>query len=195
MAETEEIPSDGQIRQQMEAMMKVVDLETMSTKQFIAALSEKFGGVDLSTKKKYIKATITEIIDSMEKDNESEDESSDDDDEPVPELKKRGAGGGLAAVKEISPELANFLGSGRQMARTEIVKAMWVYIKQNNLQNPTDKREILLDEKMKAVFGVDTFTVSWMCSVIISVLFYTIAIDDGLLHYIVQYCEALYDVW
>ena len=194
MADTE-IPSDGQIRQQMEAMMKVVDLETMSTKQFIAALSEKFGGVDLSTKKKYIKATITEIIDSMEKDNESEDESSDDDDEPVPELKKRGAGGGLAAVKEISPELANFLGSGRQMARTEIVKAMWVYIKQNNLQNPTDKREILLDDKMKAVFGVDTFTVSWMCSVIISVLFYTIAIDDGLLHYIVQYCEALYDVW
>ena len=193
MADT--IPSDGQIREQMEAMMKVVDLETMSTKQFIAALSEKFGGVDLSTKKKYIKATITEIIDSMEKDNESEDESSDDDDEPVPELKKRGAGGGLAAVKEISPELANFLGSGRQMARTEIVKAMWVYIKQNNLQNPTDKREILLDEKMKAVFGVDTFTVSWMCSVIISVLFYTIAIDDGLLHYIVQYCEALYDVW
>ena len=193
MADT--IPSDGQIRQQMEAMMKVVDLETMSTKQFIAALSEKFGGVDLSTKKKYIKATITEIIDSMEKDNESEDESSDDDDEPVPELKKRGAGGGLAAVKEISPELANFLGSGRQMARTEIVKAMWVYIKQNNLQNPTDKREILLDEKMKAVFGVDTFTVSWMCSVIISVLFYAIAIDDGLLHYIVQYCEALYDVW
>ena len=194
MADTE-IPSDGQIRQQMEAMMKVVDLETMSTKQFIAALSEKFGGVDLSTKKKYIKATITEIIDSMEKDNESEDESSDDDDEPVPELKKRGAGGGLSAVKEISQELAHFLGSGRQMARTEIVKAMWVYIKQNNLQNPTDKREILLDEKMKAVFGVDTFTVSWTCSVIISVLFYTIAIDDGLLHYIVQYCEALYDVW
>ena len=191
MADTE-IPSDGQIRQQMEAMMKVVDLETMSTKQFIAALSEKFGGVDLSTKKKYIKATITEIIDSMEKDNESEDESSDDDDEPVPELKKRGAGGGLSAVKEISQELANFLGSGRQMARTEIVKAMWVYIKQNNLQNPTDKREILLDDKMKAVFGVDTFTVSWcVLDVTISVLFYIIAIDDGLLHYIVQYCESL----
>ena len=35
-----------------------------------------------------------------------------------------------------------------------------VYIKQNDLQNPTDKREILLDEKMKAVFGVDSFTVS-----------------------------------
>ena len=200
MADTE-IPSDDRIRQEMEAMMKIVDLETMSTKQFIAALSEKFGGVDLSTKKKYIKASITEIIDSMDKDNESEDESSDeDDDEPVPALKKRGTGGGLSAVKEISQELADFLGTGRQMARTEIVKAMckfslcrtsfcvcmnewnisvthllkcvifivWyavfiisgVYIKQNNLQNPTDKREILLDEKMKAVFGVDTFTVS-----------------------------------
>lgn len=157
------LPSDGEIRQQMEVLMKQVDLETMSTKQFIAALSEKFDGADLSSKKKFIKATITDIIDSMEKknggddDDESEEESSESEDEV--ELPKRRGPGGLAAVKEISPELANFLGKAdRQMARTDIVKAMWAYIKENGLQNPNDKREILLDGPMKAVFGVDSFT-------------------------------------
>ena len=30
---------------------------------------------------------------------------------------------------------------------------------QNDLQNPNNRREILLDDKMKAVFGCDSFTV------------------------------------
>lgn len=173
------VPNDAQIRRQMEELMKVVDLETMSTKQFIAALSNHFGGVDLSSKKKFIKATITEIIDAMEKDGSddededdeddpSEEESSEDDEEPEVHKpkKKSGGGGGLSAVKEISDELAAFLGSGKHMARTAIVKSLWVYIKENNLQNPNDKREILLDDKMRAVFGVDTFTVSLTCTAV-----------------------------
>jgi upstream activation factor subunit UAF30 len=173
------VPSDDNIRAKMVEMMKVVDLETMSTKQFISALSAKYGGADLSARKKFIKATITEIIDSMAKDAEgdnddddaaadgdggSDDESSDegdDDEEEEVDLKpkKKGSGGGLSAVKEISDELAAFLGSGKHMARTSIVKSLWEYIKKNNLQNPGDKREILLDNKMKTVFGVETFTV------------------------------------
>ncbi len=160
---TDVLPSDDQIRQKMEELMKIVDLETMSTNQFIAALSTHFGGVDLSSKKKYIKVSITEIIDSMtrENDEDSEDESVEEEDaEEEPKPKKRGGGGGLSAVKEISDELADFLGSGKFMARTAIVKALWNYIKENNLQNPSDKRQILLDDKMKAVFGVDSFTVS-----------------------------------
>ncbi|KAL7527058.1 hypothetical protein ACHAWF_002024 [Thalassiosira exigua] len=153
------------MRQQMEELMKVVDLETMSTKQFIAALSDKFGGVDLSSKKKFIKASITEIIDAMEKNDEgSDDESSEEEEEvakPPPKKKKGGGGGGgggLSAEKEISAELADFLQCGRHMARTAIVKSMWDYIKENDLQNPDNKREILLDPRMKAVFGVDSFT-------------------------------------
>eukprot|EP00569_Conticribra_weissflogii_P002114 CAMPEP_0171345612 /NCGR_PEP_ID=MMETSP0878-20121228/22088_1 /TAXON_ID=67004 /ORGANISM="Thalassiosira weissflogii, Strain CCMP1336" /LENGTH=334 /DNA_ID=CAMNT_0011849073 /DNA_START=87 /DNA_END=1091 /DNA_ORIENTATION=+ len=175
------LPSEAEIREKMEILMKSVDLETMSTKQFIAALSNQFGGVDLSEKKKFIKATITEIIDSMEnedkedEDDEEEEEEEDDDsgseeeseeEEEVvaaaPKKKKSsgsggGGGGGLQAVKEISPELASFLNSGREMARTAIVKGLWDYIKAHNLQNPDDKREILLDDRMKSVFGVDRF--------------------------------------
>merc|ERR1712038_184824 len=60
--------------------------------------------------------------------------------------------------KEISPDMAAFLGKGTHMARTEVVKGLWNYIKANNLQNPDDKREIILDDKMKTLFKVDKFT-------------------------------------
>ena len=39
------------------------------------------------------------------------------------------------------------------MPRTEVVKQLWVYIKKNNLQNPQNKRNILADAKLKAVFA------------------------------------------
>ena len=81
-------------------------INTISTKQFIAALSEKFGGVDLSSKKKFIKTSITEILDAMGGDEEDDDDdsssSSSSEEEEAP--KKKG-GGGLSAVKEISPQL------------------------------------------------------------------------------------------
>jgi len=154
------LPTDVQIRQQMEELMKSVDLETMSTKQFILALSRKFGGADLSSKKKFIKANITEIIDAMEKSGSGDDNGASDNgsSEEEEKPKKKKGGGGLSAVKEISDDLAEFLQSGKHMARTAIVKALWEYIKENDLQNPNDRREILLDAKMKGVFGVDEFT-------------------------------------
>lgn len=147
--------------------MPKVDLETMTTKQFIALLSKKMGGVDLSKKKKFIKAQITEILDAMAENEEEEESSSEEEEEESsseeeqPKKKARksgGGGGGLSAVKEISDTLAGFLGKGKQMARTEVVKSLWDYIKENDLQNPNDRREILLDDAMQAVFGVDRFT-------------------------------------
>ena len=39
------------------------------------------------------------------------------------------------------------------MPRTEITKKLWHYIKRNNLQDPKERRMIVADEKMKAVFG------------------------------------------
>lgn len=39
------------------------------------------------------------------------------------------------------------------MPRSEVVKALWVYIKKHNLQDPTNKRNINADENLKAVFG------------------------------------------
>ena len=37
-------------------------------------------------------------------------------------------------------------------ALLQVVRAMWDYIKANNLQNPKNKRKILLDEKLSTLF-------------------------------------------
>lgn len=58
----------------------------------------------------------------------------------------------LSKPLTLSPELQAVVGAG-PMPRTEVVKQLWVYIKKHNLQNPTNKRNILADEKLKPVFG------------------------------------------
>ncbi len=58
----------------------------------------------------------------------------------------------LSKPLTISPELEAVIGAG-PMPRTEVVKKLWVYIKAHDLQNPANKRNILADEKLKAVFG------------------------------------------
>jgi chromatin remodeling complex protein RSC6 len=53
---------------------------------------------------------------------------------------------------KVSDELAAVVGAG-PMPRSEVVKAIWVYIKKNDLQNPSNKRNILADDKLQKVFG------------------------------------------
>ncbi len=52
----------------------------------------------------------------------------------------------------ISEELAAVVGKG-PMPRSEVVKALWVYIKKNDLQDPKNKRNINADAALTAVFG------------------------------------------
>jgi chromatin remodeling complex protein RSC6 len=52
----------------------------------------------------------------------------------------------------VSDDLAAVVGKG-PMPRSEVVKKLWVYIKKNNLQDPTNKRNINADENLKKVFG------------------------------------------
>lgn len=61
------------------------------------------------------------------------------------------ANAGLSKPMTLSPELQDVVGAG-PMPRTEVTKALWVYIKANNLQDPNDKRTILADEKLKKLF-------------------------------------------
>lgn len=53
---------------------------------------------------------------------------------------------------EVSQELAAIVGKG-PMARTEVTKKLWDYIKKNKLQDPNNKRNIVPDEKLSKVFG------------------------------------------
>lgn len=52
----------------------------------------------------------------------------------------------------VSDTLAEVIGKG-PYPRSEVAKRLWVYIKEHNLQNPANKRNILADAKLQAVFG------------------------------------------
>jgi len=39
------------------------------------------------------------------------------------------------------------------LSRPQVVKKLWEYIKGNELQDPRDKRQIICDEKLQAVFN------------------------------------------
>jgi chromatin remodeling complex protein RSC6 len=52
----------------------------------------------------------------------------------------------------VSSELAAVVGAG-PMARSEVVKKLWEYIKKNGLQDSANKRNINADDKLKKVFG------------------------------------------
>jgi upstream activation factor subunit UAF30 len=64
----------------------------------------------------------------------------------------RSANPALMKPMNLSPELEAIVGKG-PMPRGEVVKKMWDYIKKYNLQNPANRRNILADDKLKAVFG------------------------------------------
>ncbi|PIN12549.1 hypothetical protein CDL12_14838 [Handroanthus impetiginosus] len=58
---------------------------------------------------------------------------------------------GILKVQPVSPALAKFLGSP-EASRSGAVKKIWEYVKSHNLQNPSNKREIYCDDKLKAIF-------------------------------------------
>jgi len=53
---------------------------------------------------------------------------------------------------EVSDALAEIVGKG-PMARTEVTKKLWDYIKKHKLQDKNNKRNINPDQKLAKVFG------------------------------------------
>ncbi|EON96528.1 putative swib mdm2 domain protein [Phaeoacremonium minimum UCRPA7] len=86
--------------------------------------------------------------------------------------KKRKAGGGFQKEFNLSYPLAELCGTSQacsicyslsfykrlltylpaQLSRPQVVKRLWEHIKANELQDPSDKRQIRCDEKMQAIF-------------------------------------------
>jgi upstream activation factor subunit UAF30 len=65
---------------------------------------------------------------------------------------KRTPNQGLMKAVQPSAELAMIVGN-KPMPRTEITKKIWDYIKDNKLQDATNKRLINADAKLRPVFG------------------------------------------
>jgi upstream activation factor subunit UAF30 len=64
-----------------------------------------------------------------------------------------------ALMKPLQPskELAAVVGS-KPLPRAEVVSKVWDYIKKHKLQDPQNKREIMADGKLQAVFGKNRVT-------------------------------------
>lgn len=67
-------------------------------------------------------------------------------------MAKKSASSKFMAPLEVSADLAAVVGKG-PMARTQVVKKLWAYIKANKLQDAKNKRMINADDKLKVVFG------------------------------------------
>src|SRR3954462_2467758 len=58
----------------------------------------------------------------------------------------------LQKLLQPSKELAAVVGA-EPLPRGEVVSKVWEYIKKHELQNPENRREILADNELEAVFG------------------------------------------
>jgi upstream activation factor subunit UAF30 len=72
------------------------------------------------------------------------------------EGKKQRTGGGFTKPQPLSTALADFLGVD-EMPRSQVVKTMWAYIKDNALQDPENKKNIICDDRLQQVLGVSKF--------------------------------------
>ena len=70
-------------------------------------------------------------------------------------------------MKPLTPSaaLAAVVGA-KPLARTEVVKQLWVYIKKHKLQDAANKRNINADAKLKEVFGKGQVTMFEMAGLI-----------------------------
>jgi len=70
-----------------------------------------------------------------------------------------------AAGKQPSPELAAVIGA-EPVARTEVIKKVWDYVKAHGLQDATNKRAINADAKLLPVFGKPQITMFELAGIV-----------------------------
>ncbi|HZP62290.1 MAG TPA: SWIB/MDM2 domain-containing protein [Terriglobales bacterium] len=57
-----------------------------------------------------------------------------------------------------SDKLSAVLGDSGPVTRADAVKRLWDYVKEHDLQNPKNRREILADDKLRPLFGKEKIT-------------------------------------
>ncbi|KAH9620846.1 hypothetical protein KSS87_011828 [Heliosperma pusillum] len=185
---------ESELVNRLRDILRKSDLNTTSAGAVRRQLESDFG-VDLSDRKKFISQLIDDIIqgeqeevkeeeeeDEGEGEGEGEDEDrvreevreeEDDEDEAtksprsnsLEETPKKKRGGGFTKICSLSPPLQDFL-QVSEMARTEVVKKLWAYIRENNLQDPSNRRNIKCDDKLRSIFRVDKINMFQMNKVL-----------------------------
>ncbi|CAN1814716.1 Upstream activation factor subunit spp27 [Linum perenne] len=179
--------SDSELIERLREFLKSSDLETTTTTIVRRKLEEDFG-VDLSDKKAFIReqvdlflqSQLEEEVEGGGDDQKSEENGGDEVEEEEEEAdeaevvkeeevegvrpsrkRKTRAKGGFTKICSLSPQLQEFLGAP-EMARTEVVKQLWCYIREKDLQDPSNRKNILCDEPLRALFHVDSINMFQM---------------------------------
>jgi upstream activation factor subunit UAF30 len=163
-------PSDNEIRSKIRSTLASADLSITTEKMIRTQLEEHFG-CSLKTKKPVFKEEIELFLSKCDEIKEEMDEDEDPEDPQSTNSKQKSN----HSKQSLSPELCNFLGISQSdsMSRAEVVKRIWMYIKDHNLQDPSNKRKILEDEKLRTIFSFPL-----KCAPLIS--YQAVAIDRAL---------------
>ena len=106
-------------------------------------------------KEEFIKSRIDALQEKYNLKNSKEPSSTQKKEKKKPETNKTKTKSkpNAAFMRPVQPDdsLAQVVGS-KPIPRTQIVKKMWDYIKKNKLQDPKNRRNILADKKLKAIF-------------------------------------------
>lgn len=120
-------------------------------------LEQEFN-VDLKPQKALIRSEIEKYLEQLEEQPAEQEndqnvnvDEREDSAEPTARKRKRGSRGAAAFGDVLSEAMAAFLEMDR-CPRTQVVKKLWEYIKANDLQDPKDRRRIILDDKLKTIF-------------------------------------------
>ncbi|XP_024454194.1 protein TRI1 isoform X3 [Populus trichocarpa] len=176
--------SDSDLVTRLREILRRSDLDTATAGSIRRQLEEDLG-VDLSEKKKFIREQIDTFLETFnggegKSENVSENENTENDavgdeenendavkeeEEEVETETKESKGsnktgkvrkrGGFTKLSSLSPQLQAVVGVP-ELARTEVVKKLWAYIRENNLQDPKNRKKIKCDEALRAVFRVNS---------------------------------------
>ncbi|KUJ22868.1 SWIB-domain-containing protein [Mollisia scopiformis] len=108
------------------------------------------GGANKKTPKKVTKKPRKKSEKKVKADDDSELEEIGSDGEVKEKVKK----GGFHKQYHLSAPLADLVGEAT-LSRPQVVKKIWAYIKERDLQDPKDRRQILCDERLQLVFKQD----------------------------------------
>ncbi|XP_073264962.1 uncharacterized protein [Populus alba] len=155
----------GSIRRQLEEDLGV---DLSEKKKFIREQIDTFletfnGGEGKSENLSENENTENDAVDDEENENDGVKEEEEEEEEETETKESKGSNktgkvrkrGGFTKLSSLSPQLQAVVGVP-ELARTEVVKKLWAYIRENNLQDPKNRKKIKCDEALRAVFRVNS---------------------------------------
>jgi len=131
-----------------EATEQTDDKETSSSENVVQVLVEKITSLTALNKEIHVVLKqvvrdydrLRKVVDKIQKKREN----------------ARKSPSGFAKPNKISDELCDFIGvpHGTEKSRTDITRYINTYVKEHNLNKPTNRRIILPDDKLKAILNV-----------------------------------------